>query len=316
MDALNGSTSPSRLTRPATATPPGIQTAASSSIPSSSPVKPHADIVELSTGRATMLSRLFGVTDAAANPGIYRPGSAPAVGSVYMFLTDTDRETIASAYDFAQANGIDPRKVDGLAFDLACYRRSPSSSYVDSVGKTFDESGNPLLAQFDDADESAAQRILTSKAIKDSALPEDFLRHKLDPGFSPVHAVDFGFLEQIVYATSHSGSRDATDPNAVLAPRPKERLAQMQSAGTVPSPEEVRNSLFPGTANNKNDDVARYAARMGYATSLMSDTYKQVIASLYASTEPRHGAVSPDMTEIDDFVHALVASRTLNHTDN
>lgn len=265
------------------------------------------DTVELSSGQEIMLSRLFHTTDPTA-AGMYSPSSAPSSGSIYKFLTASDRDTLSSVYEYARDNGIDPGKVDDLAFDLGCYRSHPPSSYVDGVGKSFDLDGNPIVADFSPDDEAAAQRILTSKAMGDTAIPHDFLRTVLDPGLDPTHAVDFGFLEKVVYATSKGGSDGATDPGAVLAPRPAERFAALQAAGKIPSPEQMRSQLTDAPTDPK-DLLARYASRIAGVPSMLSDDDKTLLGSLYAATAQKYGPDSPRLKEVDAAARTLVALR-------
>jgi hypothetical protein len=153
-------------------------------------------------------------------------------------------------------------------------------------------------------EEATAQRILTSVAIKDSALPEQFLRHNLA---GAGHAMNFTVLEQIVYATSKTGGDGATDPNAVLAPRPRERFAAMQAAGEILTPEQARNLMKPTSSNTKGtfDD---YAPRIKtFAAFLTTD--KKALGSLYAATAEKCGTDSQQMKNVDKLARALATLR-------
>lgn len=282
--------------------------------PSSSSANSGRDTVGLSSGQSIMLSRLFHTTDPDA-AGIYTPGSAPSSGSVYKFLTASDRDMLASVYEYARDNGIDPSNVDDLAFDLGCYRSHPASSYVDGVGNLFDLDGNPVVAEFSPDDEATAKRILTSKAMSDTAVPHDFLRRVLDPGLDPTHAVDLGFLEKVVYATSASGSDGANDPNAVLAPRPKERLAALQAAGLIPPAEQMRSTLMGPSASEPTglDIFAAYASRITSALPFLSQDDKVLLGSLYASTAGKKDASSRRVGEIDKLARTLAALRASDY---
>lgn len=187
-----------------------------------------SDTVELS-GDTLLQSRLFpGVADVS-------PAAVQASSSIYKFLTSSDRTVLSNLYKTTSDSGGDLKQVDALAFDLANYRSTPTAG--DKVGTTFTEAGTPIDYAFTPSDEAAAQRILTSKAMSDTAIPKDFLKSFLDPGFAPGdHAVSFDALEKMVYATSTSGADGATDPTAVLAPRPAERLATLKAAGTLTAP--------------------------------------------------------------------------------
>ncbi len=187
---------------------------------------PTAAVTDETAGHAIMVSRLFSRIPESVT---YTVANQPASGSVYNFMTASDRTVIASLYDYAQQNGVALQKVDDLAFDLGGYRMEPAGARPGDFLVGYDESGAAHYGmEYSEAEEATAQRILTSKAIKDSALPEDFLRYKLA---GAGHASDFTFLEEVVYATSVAGSDGATDPTATLAPRPKERFAAMQAAG-------------------------------------------------------------------------------------
>ena len=268
-----------------------------------------ADTVQLSSGRTIMLTRLFGTTDPQADPGMYSP-SGNRSQSVYRHLTGADQEVIAATYEYARDQGIDPQEVDNLAFDLAVYRSRPSSAtFVDSVGHVFDQDGNPVIWDFPPEQEATAQRVLTSKALNDSALPEDFLRNVLDPGLQPVHAVNFAFLEKVVYATSTSGSDGAQDPAAVLPPRPRERLAALQAAGQLPTPEEMRARSAPAPETDAGDHFARYAARVGGVQSFLSDDVKILLGSLYERAAEQYGPDSLEMKQVDELAKRLMVLR-------
>lgn len=183
------------------------------------------DTIDIS-GDALLQSRLF--------PGLTGdlPTATDRSPSVYKFLTSSDRAVISKLYKAASDAGGDLKQVDALAFDLGAFRSSPPG--MDKVGMTFDESGAPIVYAFSPADEATAQRILTSKAMADTGIPTDFLRHFLDAGLAGgSHASDFSALEKMVYATSTVGSDGATDPQAVLAPRPAERLAALKASGRI-----------------------------------------------------------------------------------
>jgi hypothetical protein len=183
------------------------------------------DTIDIS-GDALLRSRLF--------PGLTGdlPTATDNSPSVYKFLTSSDRAVISKLYKSASDSGGDLKQVDALAFDLGAFRSSPPG--MDKVGMTFDESGAPIVYAFSPVDEATAQRILTSKAMADTRIPTDFLRHFLDAGLAGgSHASDFAALEKMVYATSAVGSDGATDPQAVLAPRPAERLTALKASGRM-----------------------------------------------------------------------------------
>ena len=209
------------------------------------------DTVQIS-GQALLLSRLFPSATPATASDIKTVENTKASGSIYTFLSSTDREILATLYKKGADTGGDLRQIDALAFDLANYR-STTPSGLDKVGTTFDVDGNPIQYAFSPTEEATAQRILTSKAMKDTGVPTDFLNHFLDPGLAPGdHAVDFGALEKMVYALSQGGADGAPDPLAILAPRPDERLAAMQTAGTLPIPADLRGGSGTDGSNDRN----------------------------------------------------------------
>ncbi len=166
------------------------------------------------SGRAIMLSRLFN-SDGSVEPRVETTTTTSNTsGSVYSFLTKSDREMLATVYEYASANGIDPLKVDGLAFDLGVYRRAGPGGPLDNAGKAYDLQGNPFIAEFNAEDEAVAQRVLTSKAMGDTLIDRGFLEAVFSPTRMSVHASDFSFLEDVAYAFSASGSDGATNPDA------------------------------------------------------------------------------------------------------
>lgn len=166
------------------------------------------------SGRAIMLFRLFN-SDGSVEPRIETTTTTSNTsGSVYSFLTKSDREMLSTVYEYASANGIDPLKVDGLAFDLGVYRRAGPGGPLDGAGKAYDLQGNPFIPEFNAEDEAVAQRVLTSKAMGDTLIDRGFLEAVFTPTRMSVHASDFSFLEDVVYAFSASGSDGATNPDA------------------------------------------------------------------------------------------------------
>ncbi len=213
-----------------------------------------ADTVEIS-GRSVMVSRIF---RAVPESVYYAAGNGPATGSIYNYLTPSDRDTMAGLYDYARDNNVDPRRVDAVAFDLAIYRSEPPG-VVHPTPVRYDENGVARPAAFSAQDESAARRILTSKAISTCALPEDFLRARLDPALSEGHAADLSFLEQIVYATSPDGS--ATDATAQIPPRPGVYFAKLEATGQLPRPGQIQTG--EAIADSFARDTDRIPAALG-----------------------------------------------------
>jgi hypothetical protein len=180
----------------------------------STAVEKQASATVSISGKAIMLSRLFGSDGSVEQKLETATTTSNTSGSVYNFLTRNDREMLSTVYEYANSNKIDPLKVDGLAVDLAIYRMAGAGGPMDSAGKLYDTQGNPFIPQFNAEDEAVAQRVLTSKAMSDTLIDRGFLDAIFSPTRMSVHASDFSFLEDVVYAFSVSGSDGATDPNA------------------------------------------------------------------------------------------------------
>ena len=258
----------------------------------------RVDTVEIS-GQSMALSRLYHGT-----PVTYTPDAGPASGSIFGFLTSADRDTMASLYDYAQANGIDPIKVDNIAYDLGNYRSSVVRD--DGPATMYDQDGQLLPITFSDSEETVARRILTSKAVKDSSLPEDFLRYELTPATGTPKAADFSFLEQVTYATSGTGSDGATDPTAVLQPRSVEYFRSLQAArGELLTPEQVKRLVAAQLAQPPSFDD--YADRVKRLAPFLSTGDKDMLATLYAAISDQHGPTSPRLKSVDQLARTLAA---------
>ena len=183
---------------------------------------PQAKIDNLTiSGKALMLSRLFHTDDIYVTPKIeYSTTTRNTSGLVYNFLTASDRGILARIYEYASNNGTDLDQVDHLAFDLACYRMAGASGgNRDTTGMITDNEGRVLISHFSQEDTAAAKRILTSDAMKDTAIDGEFLLTLMNPGKKPTHATDFDFLEEIVVAFSSPGGTDPKNESGGL-PKP------------------------------------------------------------------------------------------------
>jgi hypothetical protein len=264
------------------------------------PSPTYATKVTLS-GKAIMLSRLFHTTDPSLEPKVETNKSKPS-GLVYDFLTQDDRKTIAKLYDYASTNSIDPVKVDNLAFDLACYRQS--EGVLRYSGCDYDLTGQPIARSFKPADEAIAQRILTSKAINDTAIDHGFLRQILDPGYFSIHASDFEFLQQAVFAFSASGSDGAADPNANPVRRPRaEDFAPIQitppdTSGGIGI---MRERLFGIDSAGEKVTATVFSPLFDYLT----DMDKIVIGNEYEQALKHSG----DFSNVDKLALSLASRR-------
>lgn len=254
------------------------------------------------SGRAVMLSRLFRTADPALEPQVEVNKNKPS-GSVWNFLTREDRTTLAKVYEYAGNNGIDPLKVDNLAFDLACYRHS--EGVLGYSGCDYDLTGQPVTRSFKPADEAIAQRILTSKAINDTVIDQGYLRQALDPGYSATHAVDFEFLQQVVFAFSASGSDGAADPNAKPVIRPKAadfapiRIEQPDDGKSL-----VQERLFGLTRSGERVAPEVNSPLLGY----LNDMDKALLAGRYHEAL-RRGEGREGIEKVDKLALSLATQR-------
>ncbi len=284
----------------------GTVAAGAGPAPGSSTTGPVGDTVQIS-GESLVLSRLFHGT-----PVSYTPGDASlAPGTIYGFLTASDRATLASMYEYAQAQGTDLLEVDHVAFDLGVYRSTPADIRETTPAAGYDQDGKLLPVAFSAPDEAVATRILTSKAIKDSALPEKFLRYELSPGMGG-KAASFVFLEQYVYATSPSGSDGASDPAAVLAPRTPEYFRELQVAnGSVYSPDQLKRLMAglpaePVRLGGDDDDTDPAADRAATLARSRAD----LIAELYDVLTKGRRDADQRARPVDKLAYQLLAQRT------
>jgi len=264
------------------------------------------------SGTAILLSRLFN-SDGSVEPRVETTTTTSNTSaSVYSFLTKSDREMLATVYEYASANGIDPLKVDGLAFDLGGYRMSGPGGPPDTAGKMYDLQGNPRIPEFNAEDEAVAQRVLTSKAMGDTLIDHGFLEAIFTPTKRSVHASDFSFLEDVVYAFSASGSDGATNPDAkpVVRYRAEDFPPLNLDDQTVDSGSKIMLSRLlekdlAGTIDalgmlSGNEHITRLL-------DLLSDNDKDMLSKFYASAQIRN----EDLSKIDDMAIMLGSYRII-----
>ena len=257
------------------------------------------DTVSIS-GKAMMLSRLF-KSDGSVEPKYESKITFENMnGLVFSFLTKGDREMLATAYEYANENGIDLSKVDSLAFDLAIHRRVGPNGHIDSAGNMYDLNGNPRIPQFTEQDEAVAQRLLTSVAIKDTQINHGFLKNLLTPTIHPVHASDFEFLEELVYFFSASGSDGATDPNAkpVIRHKPEDFPPLDMSRKSSNESNSTMVSRLLGIEVGKGMNIL----------DVLSDKDKSTLSQLYAIAQERN----EDLTQIDNLALMLASYKMLD----
>lgn len=297
---IESSTAPGSPQRPAgPATSSTTATSAGSPAPVSA-AAPREDTVRIS-GESLVLSRLYSGTLVS-----YPPGVKPSSGLIYGFLTADDRALLASMYEYAQDRGADLNEVDHIALYLSSYRGTPSHVRSDAPMAIYNVNGDYVPIQMSEQNEAAAVRVLTSKAIKDSAVPEDFLRHLFTPITGRNSPADFRFIEGFVYATSRSG--DATDPDAVLAPRSAEYYRQRaEDAGLLYTREEVLERrariAAKSTSSVQQEDATSSLRRF------LDYEQTRLTAALYEILLRDHGGSAIRLQGIEALAHLLAPTR-------
>ena len=173
-----------------------------------------------STGRALMLSRLFGVENNGAEPPVVSGINGMDLNHIGMspqnFLTTSDRALLSDMYEYAQQQGADLQNVDQLAFALGDYRQSNNGRaiYNFNNGNNFNFEGHLRTVSFNEKDTATAARILNGDAISSTRLDQGFLRYTLDPGNGALsNTSDFEFMEQIVIKFSDADTEQISLPS-------------------------------------------------------------------------------------------------------
>lgn len=152
------------------------------------------------SGHAMLLSRLFNTTDMNADIPVEYVHKMNTGQSFYISLTKDDRKMLETAYQYVSKNGMDPRYVDDMAFDLANYRAFPNSK-----GPLGDMAGHRLTFEFSAADTKVMDRIKNSDAINQTSIDRGFVDY-----VGPGHAVNFQFLEKMISVFSNSQDKSPT----------------------------------------------------------------------------------------------------------
>lgn len=188
---------------PASNSAPAAATAKATPVPSTS--------VSLS-GKALMLSRLFGTTDPNATLPVLDGAHGMDRGNSGIqatnYLTENDRSVIADMYSYAQQQGTDLQYVDTLAVTLGRYRQSDNGRLATggNKGTDFDSAGHQLSFSYSPADTATADRILNGNAINSTQLDRGFIRYILDPGMALGNTANISFMEQMVTKFSDQGT--------------------------------------------------------------------------------------------------------------
>jgi hypothetical protein len=166
------------------------------------------------SGRAIMLSRLFGTQNVAEEPPVVSGVNGMDLNHIGMpqqnFLTTSDRALLSDMYSYAQQQGADLQNVDQLAFTLGAYRQSNNGRSV-IYGAMFDFEGHQLTVSFNQKDAATATRILNGDAINSTRLDQGFLSYTLDPRFGALGcSCDLEFMEQMVVKFSDQGTEQTS----------------------------------------------------------------------------------------------------------
>jgi hypothetical protein len=272
-----------------------------------------------SNGYAIMLKRLFGIDDPnTPAPMETRVNSTTGMMGDKVFLTDSDRKVLATAYQYAADNNIAPVQVDNLAWDMGNYRfLSFSGGNVETKdGEQWNTDGSPRYMKMTDQDAKLAKQMLTSQAINATAMDHGFLAYELSPrgagwtnSSNTGHASDFSFLQKFISFTSSTGaneSADSTVPDANSASLPLAgpyanalNRINNQDKPLLPPPdweapeaknsttdktvdsknlEKTLNSLFPGGAVN-SEQLQPLMALLGVHIKIQPDSHPQSFTS-------------------------------------
>jgi hypothetical protein len=156
-----------------------------------------------------LLQRVFGISRREDEPAVAsRAGVSVAARD---FLSYGDRRYLAQAYAYSAATGIAPEQVDALARDLSRYRAMRAVRTMRMAGGENGQTqagplaSTPQQGRMSAGDTALAQRMLASRAARDTRLDHAFLAWLLDPrggGWSSDgesgHAVSFSMLEKLL----------------------------------------------------------------------------------------------------------------------
>ena len=143
------------------------------------------------SGRANLLSRVYGRTEEDYSAVVAKRGTSFALGD---YLTADDRRLMEKLYQYAASNDIDLSHVDALAQDLGAYRAYGKSNPIEGL---YDTSGRRLTVNFSSQEAEVAKRIQSSSAKDQSGFDMGFVESAMVVGG---HATNFVFLEHMINA--------------------------------------------------------------------------------------------------------------------
>jgi len=213
-----------------------------------------ADLVQVSnlahsvqdSSYLALLQRVFGVQRREDEPtparrnnaggGVSGSAGSTAVLAARDFLSYGDRRYLAAAYAYAQQQGIAPEDVDALVQDLARYRQERAGAAGTGDAASVLAHGVRMSSE----DRLIAQRLLSSRAARQTQLDHDFLAWLLDPagggwrdGAASGHAVSLGVLERLLAGLAGVNLGESAATAAELEPAYRlvlERIALQEAA--------------------------------------------------------------------------------------
>lgn len=249
---------------------------------------------------------------------------------IFELLTPNDRFVLVRALELAEHEKLDAKEVQRLLVDLARYRATERLANDGSREQLDTKTTRALLAalpgngrrgerlalaSFSARDEALARRILSSYALRDSAVDPGFVRALVDPDRNPTRAVDFAFLRRLVVALSPSQS-EGVDGKVSLGPRvARAQLAEAfarlgLNAADLPS--ATRETLAQGRTLLKQRiaqlDANAVSGNKGENPlfALLRANDRSLLGMLYLAAAQKRS----DLRAVDDVARALIELRT------
>jgi hypothetical protein len=231
--------------------------------------------------------------------------------SFHLLLPD-DRSVLLFARQLVDELGLSPHEVHKLVFDLCMYRLGEPTE--EAAAPTLGSGRIALLPALPAKDEAEARTILSSLALRDTAIDRGFLGDLLNPERTRVPRVDFTFLRQLVVTSSRSFADGARDPDVSLQHRDARTLLAQAVATLAPAlhvTEQIaRNALREGPALVRQRlldppmaDATQPEQRLDLAHLTRQD--RRVLALLYTAARSQ----GVELSLVDDLAHALLDLR-------